>query len=67
MALSGAEYLIAVLVAFPLNRSYTVLAFLLGALWRLPLMMYRSSLLGLGMSRAEIGRASCRERVFNWV
>ena len=26
MALSGAEYLIAVLVAFPLNRSYTVLA-----------------------------------------
>ena len=26
MVLSGAEYLIAVLVAFPLNRSYTVLA-----------------------------------------
>ena len=31
MALSGAEYLIAVLVAFPLNRSYTVLAFSFGS------------------------------------
>ena len=33
MALSGAEYLIAVLVAFYLGHSCTVLAFFLGALW----------------------------------
>ena len=31
MALSSAEYLIAVLVAFPLNRSYTVLALSFGS------------------------------------